>query len=218
LKHSHLVYDPLKRVLDVVASAVLLVILSPVLLVVAVLMRIKLGSPVIFAQQRPGKDGHLFTVYKFRSMRTAPASLAADTAVAADAERITTFGRILRSTSLDELPELLNVLAGQMSIVGPRPLLPEYLPRYNAEQARRHEVRPGITGWAQVNGRNAISWDQRFKLDVYYVDHRSLWLDAKILAMTLGAVFGRKGVSAAGHETMHPFDPAAEKNVHKEDS
>ena len=218
MKRSHRVYDALKRVLDLVCSAVLLVVLSPVFLVVALLVRSRLGSPVIFAQQRPGKGGNPFTVYKFRTMRDAAAHDDAVAAVASDAERLTPFGRALRSSSLDELPELLNVLLGHMSVVGPRPLLPEYLPRYTTEQARRHEVRPGITGWAQVNGRNAISWEERFELDVYYVDHRSFWLDAKILAMTLGAVFGRKGISAQGSATMEPFDPGADKNAPKEDS
>jgi len=218
VKRSHRVYDALKRVLDLVCSAVLLVVLSPVFLVVALLVRSRLGSPVIFAQQRPGKGGNPFTVYKFRTMRDAAAHDDSVAAVASDAERLTPFGRALRSSSLDELPELLNVLLGHMSVVGPRPLLPEYLPRYTTEQARRHEVRPGITGWAQVNGRNAISWEERFELDVYYVDHRSFWLDAKILAMTLGAVFGRKGISAQGSATMEPFDPGADKNAPKEDS
>ena len=204
VKRSHALYDPLKRFVDLLVSAVALVVLSPVLAVVALLVRAKLGSPVIFQQQRPGKDGRIFTLYKFRTMRDAE-SAAADTLVATDSERLTSFGRRLRSTSLDELPELYNVLAGDMSIVGPRPLLPEYLDRYNSEQARRHEVRPGITGWAQVNGRNAVSWNERFKMDVWYVDHRSFLLDTRILFKTISAVASREGVSSAGVETMEPF-------------
>ncbi len=212
-------YDALKRVLDIVVAAVALVVLSPVLAVVALLVRGKLGSPVLFSQQRPGRDGRIFTLYKFRTMLDAPPASggSAVDAVATDAERLTPFGKALRSTSVDELPELLNVLAGDMSIVGPRPLLPEYLERYNERQARRHEVRPGITGWAQVNGRNATSWEERFELDVYYVDNRSLALDLRILAMTVGTVLGRKGVSAEGHATMEPFDPHATQGDTKED-
>jgi sugar transferase EpsL len=205
VKRSHTVYDLLKRVVDLLVSAVALVVLSPVLAVVAILVRAKLGSPVIFRQPRPGKNGRIFTVYKFRTMRDAASGATGSAAVASDSERLTSFGRILRSTSLDELPELVNVLKGEMSVVGPRPLLPEYLDRYNGEQARRHEVRPGITGWAQVNGRNAVSWDERFKMDVWYVDHRSFALDARILFKTVSAVVSRKGVSAAGTETMQPF-------------
>jgi sugar transferase EpsL len=216
VKRSHTVFDATKRLVDLVVSAVALVVLSPVLLVVAILVRAKLGSPVIFRQQRPGKGGRLFTVYKFRTMRDpAPGSTGAD-AVTTDAERLTPFGRTLRSTSLDELPELANVFLGQMSIVGPRPLLPEYLDRYNEEQARRHEVRPGITGWAQVNGRNALSWDERFKLDVYYVDHRSFAFDARILFKTISAVVSRQGVSAPGSETMQPFQGTATQDETKE--
>jgi len=207
VKPSPRPYDIVKRLADIVFSAVLLVILSPLLLVLAVLVRAKLGSPILFTQMRPGRDGELFRLRKFRSMRPAPVETPAATAVASDAERLTGFGRVLRSTSLDELPELYNVLVGEMSIVGPRPLLPEYLERYNETQARRHEVRPGITGWAQVNGRNSLSWDERFAADVYYVDHRSLALDLQILGMTVGAVLGRSGVSAQGSATMEPFDP-----------
>jgi sugar transferase EpsL len=218
VKRSHRVYDAVKRVLDFLAALVLLLILSPVLVVVAVLVRIKLGSPIIFRQQRPGHNRRLFTIYKFRTMRGAPLETDAVAAVGTDSARLTHFGRILRSTSIDELPELVNVLRGDMSIVGPRPLLVEYLPRYNAEQARRHEVRPGITGWAQVNGRNAVSWEERFKMDVWYVDNRSFLLDARILLRTLGAVFGRRGVSADGHATMEPFDPKLQSDQHREDS
>jgi len=205
VKHSHRVYDVFKRALDLLAALILLVVLSPVIVIAALLVRAKFGSPVIFAQKRPGRDGRVFTVYKFRSMRDATPGTDAVEAVGTDAQRLTRFGRILRSTSIDELPELVNVLLGQMSIVGPRPLLVEYLPRYNAFQARRHEVRPGITGWAQVNGRNALSWDERFELDVWYVDHRSFLLDLRILGMTVATVFRREGVSAAGHATMEPF-------------
>jgi lipopolysaccharide/colanic/teichoic acid biosynthesis glycosyltransferase len=216
MKRSHRAYDLLKRIVDVVVSAIALVLLSPVLAVVALLVRIKIGGPVIFRQIRPGKDAKLFTIYKFRTMRDASAGDRGVDAVATDSERLTLFGRRLRSTSLDELPELYNVLRGDMSFVGPRPLLPEYLDRYNDEQARRHEVRPGITGWAQVNGRNALSWVERFTMDVDYVDHRSFAFDARILAKTVSAVLSRKGVSAPGAETMQPFDPGRKTDETKE--
>lgn len=221
MKRSRRTYDAVKRLLDVIASAIALVVLSPVLLVVALLVRVNLGSPVIFRQERPGKDGRVFAIYKFRSMKPASAS-SATAAVANDAERLTRFGRILRSTSLDELPEFFNVLRGDMSIVGPRPLLTEYLERYSHEQARRHEVRPGITGWAQVNGRNASSWEGRLRQDVWYVDNRSAALDLRILLMTLSTVFARRGISAAGQATMEPFDPTrqapCDRDVDKERS
>jgi len=207
VKRSHRAYDPLKRLLDVVAAALLLVLLSPLLLAVAILVRLKLGSPVLFVQERPGRDGAVFKMHKFRTMRTLDADTSAIEAVGTDHARLTTFGRRLRSTSLDELPELWDVLRGKMSIVGPRPLLVEYLTRYNSEQARRHEVRPGITGWAQVNGRNAVEWNERLAMDVWYVDNRSLGLDAKVLAKTVGTVFDREDVSAEGHASMPPFDP-----------
>jgi len=210
VKRSHRVYDVVKRALDVAASALALIVLSPVLLVVAVLVRIELGAPVVFRQQRPGKDGRIFTLYKFRTMRDAPFGTTGIDAVASDDERLTPFGRSLRRTSLDELPQLVNVLSGDMSMVGPRPLLPEYLDRYNEEQARRHEVRPGITGWAQVNGRNAVSWDERFTMDVWYVDHRSFALDARIAWRSLSALVSREGVSAPGVETMEPFQGDSE--------
>ena len=216
MKRSHRVYDTVKRGLDLVVAALLLVVLSPILAVVALLVWAKLGSPVIFRQKRPGKGGRIFTVYKFRTMRDAAPGASGVEAVATDAERLTSFGRTLRSTSLDELPELANVLRGEMSFVGPRPLLPEYLDRYNSEQARRHEVRPGITGWAQVNGRNAVSWDERFKMDVWYVDHRSFALDARILFMTLRAVLSREGVSGPGVETMEPFQGESRTSTTKE--
>lgn len=207
MKRSHRVYDALKRAGDVLVAAVLLVLLSPVLLVTAALVRSRLGSPVLFRQQRPGRGGRPFTVLKFRTMLDSPEGLGGVDAVATDADRLTPFGRRLRSSSLDELPELLNVLVGDMSIVGPRPLLTEYLGRYNERQARRHEVRPGITGWAQVNGRNALSWEDRLEMDAWYVDNRSLALDMRILARTFGAVFGRAGISSQGHATQEPFDP-----------
>lgn len=209
MKRSHRVYDVVKRALDVVVAAVALVVLSPVLLLVALVVRLNLGAPVLFRQTRPGRGGKPFTLYKFRTMRTAdPDATHGDVeSVATDADRLTRTGRLLRASSLDELPELYNVLIGDMSIVGPRPLLMKYLERYNAEQARRHEVRPGITGWAQVNGRNAVGWDERFEMDVHYVDHRSLLLDARILFMTVATVLSASGVSAQGHATMEPFDP-----------
>jgi lipopolysaccharide/colanic/teichoic acid biosynthesis glycosyltransferase len=215
VKRSHRLNDAVKRAFDVLASAIALVLLSPVLLVTAILVRRRLGSPVIFRQQRPGKKGRPFTILKFRTMRDAPEATDTVSAVGTDADRLTPFGRRLRSTSLDELPELVNVLRGEMSLVGPRPLLTEYLARYNATQARRHEVRPGITGWAQVNGRNAVSWDERFEMDVWYVDNRSLLLDLKILTMTVAAVFRPSGVSSATHATMEPFEPGV--NARKND-
>jgi lipopolysaccharide/colanic/teichoic acid biosynthesis glycosyltransferase len=216
VKHSHTVYDLLKRLADLLVSAVALAVLSPVIAVVAFLVRLRLGSPVIFRQQRPGKDGRIFTLYKFRTMRAAVAGRSSAEAVASDAERLTPLGRFLRSASLDELPGLVNVLRGDMSVVGPRPLLPEYLDRYNEEQARRHEVRPGITGWAQVNGRNSVPWDERFKMDVWYVDHRSLALDARIVFRTAALVVSREGVSAPDAETMQPFQGSMGTTTTKE--
>lgn len=193
----------MKRLIDVVVAAGLLVMLSPVILLVALLVRLRLGSPVLFSQLRPGLHGRPFRMFKFRTMRTAQVS---DAGVSlSDAERLPAFGRGLRATSLDELPELWNVLVGDMSLVGPRPLLMDYLPLYSAEQARRHEVRPGITGWAQVNGRNAVDWPERLALDVWYVDHRSLALDLKILMRTLTTVLRRDGISHGGEATMPPF-------------
>ena len=191
-----------KYLMDRVCAAIGLIFLSPLLALLAVLVRWRLGSPVFFRGQRPGWRGRPFTVLKFRTMTDArdPAGN-----LLPDAGRLTAFGRWLRRASLDELPELFNVLKGDMSLVGPRPLLMEYLPRYTPEQARRHEVKPGITGWAQVNGRNAISWEEKFKLDVWYVDNQSLWLDLKILALTVLQVFQREGISAEGHATMPAF-------------
>lgn len=196
-------YDPIKRVADVLASSSALVILSPVLLGVAAAVAVKLGRPVLFTQERPGKDGVVFTMLKFRSMREVDVSRGLMT----DEERITPFGRLLRASSLDELPALWNVLKGDMSIVGPRPLLVRYLDRYTPFQARRHEVRPGITGLAQVSGRNAVAWEERFALDVQYVEQRSAALDARILVRTVTSVLTRHGVAAEGSATMPEFDP-----------
>ena len=192
----------MKRLFDIAAAACALLVLALPLLVVIWMVRRKLGSPVFFTQVRPGMHGKPFKMVKFRSMTS---ERGADGELLPDAVRLTPFGRFLRSTSLDELPELWNVLKGDMSLVGPRPLLVEYLPLYSPEQARRHEVRPGITGWAQVNGRNALDWEAKFKLDVWYVDHRSLWLDIKILWLTIKKVPVREGISAAGEATMGKF-------------
>jgi sugar transferase EpsL len=192
----------MKRLFDLVLSLVLLLSLSPLIAFVALLVRLWLGSPILFRQVRPGLHGQPFEIYKFRTMTDQ-----LDTAgePLPDADRLTPFGRLLRRSSLDELPQLFNVLKGDLSFVGPRPLLMEYLPLYSAEQARRHEVRPGITGWAQVNGRNALSWEERFRLDVWYVDHRSFWLDMKILWLTLLRVVRPEGVNQPGHATMDKF-------------
>jgi len=191
-----------KRLLDLALTIPLLVITLPVMAVVALLVRLKLGAPILFLQQRPGLCGKPFTLLKFRTMTN---DCDAEGNLLPDADRLTGFGLWLRKTSLDELPELFNVLKGEMSLVGPRPLLIEYLDRYTPEQARRHEVRPGITGWAQVNGRNATTWAQRFAYDLWYVDHYSLWLDLKILAMTVLTVLRREGISAPAHHTMPVF-------------
>ena len=195
----------MKRGLDSVATFLGLVILSPVVVALAVLIRQQMGSPVLFRQTRPGLHGQPFEMIKFRTMRDA---VDKDGRPLPDSERLTSLGRWLRATSLDELPELWNVLRGEMSLVGPRPLLMEYLPLYTPAQARRHEVRPGITGWAQVNGRNALSWEEKFALDVWYVDNQSLWVDLKILALTLWKVLKREGISAAGEATMPVFEGA----------
>lgn len=192
----------IKRLFDIVASALGLLLLSIVIAVVAWKIRCKLGSPVLFRQVRPGLDGKPFEMIKFRTMRDA---VDAQGNSLPDAERMTPFGSFLRASSLDELPELWNVLKGDMSLVGPRPLLMEYLPLYSPEQYRRHEVRPGVTGWAQINGRNALSWEEKFKLDVWYVDNRSLWLDLKILFLTIKKVVVRDGISAEGEVTMPKF-------------
>ncbi len=200
----------MKRLFDVLASACALLLLALPLLVVIWMVRRKLGSPVFFTQMRPGLQGKPFLMVKFRTMTDARGP---DGALLPDADRLTPFGRFLRATSLDELPELWNVLKGDMSLVGPRPLLMEYLPLYSPEQARRHAVRPGVTGWAQVNGRNTLSWDDKFKLDVWYVDHRSLWLDLKILWLTVRKVLVREGISAAGEATMGKFTGSSTNRV-----
>lgn len=192
----------MKRAFDFVAAAVALAIFGVPMLLIAWQIRRKLGSPVLFRQIRPGLRGRPFKMVKFRTMRDA---FDADGRPLPDAERMTPFGNFLRSASLDELPELWNVIKGDMSLVGPRPLLMEYLPLYSPEQARRHEVRPGATGWAQINGRNALNWDEKFKLDIWYVDHQSFWLDLKILLLTVRKVFVREGISAVGEATMPRF-------------
>jgi len=192
----------MKRFFDFTAAALGLLLLALPLLVLIILIRHKLGSPVFFRQTRPGLHGQPFEMLKFRSMTDARGP---DDALLPDAERLTPFGSFLRSTSLDELPELWNVLKGDMSLVGPRPLLMEYLPLYSPEQARRHAVRPGVTGWAQVNGRNAISWEEKFALDTWYVDHQSLLLDIRILWLTVKKVLVREGISAVGEATMSKF-------------
>jgi len=192
----------MKRLLDVLIAGFALFVLCIPLLLLLLLVRMKLGTPALFSQLRPGRHGRPFRMYKLRSMTDARD---ADGKLLPDSERLTRFGRFLRSTSLDELPELWNVLKGEMSLVGPRPLLMEYLPLYSAEQARRHEVRPGLTGWAQVNGRNALDWEDRFRLDVWYVDNQTMSLDLRILWLTLRKVFAREGISAAGEATMTRF-------------
>ena len=200
----------MKRLFDIVVSACALLMLALPMLVVIWMVRRKLGSPVFFTQMRPGLQGKPFLMVKFRTMTDARGP---DGALLPDADRLTPFGRFLRASSLDELPELWNVLKGDMSLVGPRPLLMEYLPLYSPEQARRHAVRPGITGWAQVNGRNTLSWEDKFKLDVWYVDHRSLWLDLKILWLTVRKVLVREGISAAGEATMGKFTGSSTNRV-----
>ncbi|MEZ9820009.1 sugar transferase [Shewanella sp. 10N.286.45.A1] len=191
-----------KRLFDFLVALSTLLILSPIIIIVALMIRSRLGSPILFTQNRPGKNGEIFKMYKFRSMLD---SVDATGNLLSDSERLTSFGNKLRSTSLDELPGLWNVLKGDMSLVGPRPLLVEYLPLYSTQQAKRHDVRPGITGWAQVNGRNAISWDSKFELDVWYVANQSFWLDIKILLLTVKKVFVREGISADGHVTIEKF-------------
>jgi len=191
-----------KRIFDLFLAVSILAVLSPVLLVLAGMIRYILGSPVLFRQMRPGLHGRPFRLVKFRTMTDAKD---AGGHLLSDAERLTRFGRFLRSTSMDEFPELWNVIKGEMSLIGPRPLMMQYLNRYTPEQARRHEVRPGITGWAQVNGRNNISWEQKFLLDVWYVDNRSLWLDVKIIALTFLKVFKKEGISQQGFPTAEEF-------------
>lgn len=192
----------IKRALDILGAAIGLIVFSPILIIISLKIRREMGSPVLFRQTRPGRHGKPFQMIKFRTMRD---EIDTDGRPLPDAERLTKLGRFLRASSLDELPELWNVLKGDMSLVGPRPLLMEYLPLYSPKQARRHEVRPGVTGWAQVNGRNAISWDEKFALDVWYVDNRSLWLDLKIIWLTIRKVIKRDGISAAGEATMSKF-------------
>ena len=198
----------MKRVFDFIVALSALLVLLPIIILVSVLISFKLGSPILFTQDRPGLNGKVFKMIKFRSMldgKDRQGNLLPDD------ERLTQFGKFLRSTSLDELPGLFNVLKGDMSLVGPRPLLVQYLPLYSTEQARRHNVRPGITGWAQVNGRNAISWEEKFKLDVWYVDNQSFWLDIKILFLTVKKVFVREGISADGEATMSLFEGSDKK-------
>ncbi|MBE4605624.1 sugar transferase [Vibrio navarrensis] len=192
----------MKRLFDFLVSLTALILLSPIIALVAWKIRENLGSPVLFRQARPGLNGKPFEMVKFRTMKNA---IDEQGNPLPDSERMTPFGDKLRNSSLDELPELWNVLKGEMSLVGPRPLLMQYLPLYSPEQARRHEVRPGVTGWAQINGRNAISWEEKFKLDVWYVDNRSFWLDIKILLLTVKKVFVKEGISADGHVTIAPF-------------
>jgi sugar transferase EpsL len=200
----------IKRLFDIISSATGLIVISPLLLILAVLVRLKLGSPILFRQQRPGLGGKAFVIYKFRTMtdqRDASGNLLPDD------QRLPAFGRFLRSTSFDELPELLNVLKGDMSIVGPRPLMMKYLGRYSPEQARRHEVKPGITGWAQVNGRNTVSWEDRFKLDIWYVDNGTFWLDMKIILKSIWMVVAREGITQQGRATMDEFMGTPQKDA-----
>jgi len=192
----------LKRFFDIFLSAVGLIFFAPIIAFISFQVRVRLGSPIFFLQVRPGKDGRPFEMIKFRTMRDATDN---NGELLSDSERILPFGNFLRNSSLDELPELWNVLKGDMSLVGPRPLLMEYLPLYSTEQARRHNARPGITGWAQVNGRNTISWEEKFKYDVWYVDNQSFWLDMKIIWMTIKKVIAREGISADGEATMPKF-------------
>lgn len=207
----------MKRLFDILFSLAVLVGTALPMAVLCVAIAVKMGRPVFFRQKRPGRDGKIFEMIKFRTMTSA---CGPDGKLLPDAERLTPLGNFLRRSSLDEFPEFINVLKGEMSVVGPRPLLVQYLPRYSPEQARRHEVRPGVTGWAQVNGRNAISWDEKFRLDVWYVDHRSLLLDLRIIALTVKKVFVREGISAAGDATMPEFlgaEPQGEQKLKIED-
>lgn len=203
-------YKYIKRFFDIISSLLAIIILSPVLAVTAVLVRIKLGSPVLFKQERPGKGEKIFTLYKFRTMTDEKDE---NGELLPDEVRLTKFGRFLRSTSLDELPELFNILKGDMSVIGPRPLLVRYLPRYNAHQKRRHEVRPGLSGWAQVNGRNTISWEDKFNMDVEYVDNYSLLMDIRILMMTVVNVLKHDGISSETSVTMEEFMGNEEKDM-----
>lgn len=197
-----------KRLMDLILTIPALLVLSPILILTALMVRIRLGKPVLFVQQRPGQGGRLFKIFKFRTMTDA---CDVEGNLLPDKQRMTGFGRFLRSTSLDELPELFNILKGDMSLVGPRPLLMQYLERYSPVQARRHEVKPGLTGWAQINGRNAITWEDKFKLDVWYVEHQSVWLDLKIIILTIWKIFKREGISQPGQATMEEFKPFKNK-------
>lgn len=195
----------MKRFFDFCCTLIAGFFLSPLIMVLALMVRLILGKPVLFRQQRPGLHGRPFTIYKFRTMTEA---CDVHGNLLPDGERLTRFGRFLRGTSLDELPELFNVLKGDMSLVGPRPLLMQYLDRYTPEQARRHKVKPGLTGWSQVNGRNAISWEEKFRLDVWYVDNRSIWLDIKIILITAWMIIRREGINQPGQPTMEEFKSA----------
>ena len=202
MSKQKIINNCIKRIFDLVIAVPLLVVLSPVFLLIGFVVRVIIGGPALFRQRRPGKNGKIFIINKFRTMTN---DRGRDGNLLSDAERLKPLGSFLRKTSLDELPELLNVIKGDMSLVGPRPLLVEYLPRYTLEQARRHEVKPGITGWVQVNGRNALSWEEKFKLDVWYVDHQNIWLDMKILFLTVYKVFKREGINQPGQATAEEF-------------
>lgn len=197
-----MIYKYIKRILDIISSLLAIIILSPLLAVTAVLVKTKLGSPVLFKQERPGKDEKIFTLMKFRTMTDERDE---NGELLPDEVRLTKFGKFLRSTSIDELPELFNILKGDMSVIGPRPLLVEYIPRYNEHQHRRHEVRPGLSGWAQVNGRNTVSWEDKFNMDVHYVDNYSFAMDVKILFMTVLNVLKKEGISSQTSATMEVF-------------
>lgn len=197
-----MIYKYIKRILDIISSLLAIIILSPLLAATAVLVKTKLGSPVLFKQERPGKDEKIFTLMKFRTMTDERDE---NGELLPDEVRLTKFGKLLRSTSIDELPELFNILKGDMSVIGPRPLLVEYIPRYNEHQHRRHEVRPGLSGWAQVNGRNTVSWEDKFDMDVHYVDNYSFAMDVKILFMTVLNVLKKEGISSETSATMEVF-------------
>ena len=202
----------IKRFLDILLSLSVLILFSPLLLLTAILVRIKLGAPVLFSQERPGYRGKIFRIYKFRSMSD---KRNAEGELLPDEERLTSFGKLLRASSLDELPEMFNILRGEMSLIGPRPLLPKYLPWYTKEEMRRHEVLPGLTGLAQINGRNALNWEERFRLDVSYVDHLSFLLDCKILLLTVKKVFTREGVLSGDAQTTIEFDEYRKEQLHE---
>lgn len=205
----------MKRLFDIILVSFGLIIISPLFLLILLLVKTKMGSPVFFTQIRPGKNGEPFRMYKFRSMTNAKDE---NGNLLPNEERLTTFGKFLRSTSLDELPELINVLKGEMSLVGPRPLLMEYLPYFTDEQNRRHEMRPGITGWAQINGRNSINWDEKFELDIWYVKNHSLWLDIQILFSTFLKVFKREGIQHGEGKFMPRFDECVKEKMNKEEA